>query len=504
MSQVNLTDLKDKILDLIEEVSIPYVKSLSTTYICWAGKTIRNSKSVMATVADFVDQDKLNDEEAFTWMKAHKATLCEEIYLELLEDCRQGFEALRNKPHPDLDPTTANIISQLSLVHLFQTGGYRVLHNGRLSNITLDFVAESVIKEKLTQMKVSAKLVYPMYRPEPGQNSYIDYAFVPPIEIPILDTYDPPTWLKRVQSGDITPADQPDPLFFEFYEHFIPDPESREFVWDWTHHVLTDRAMTYLYISGGQGTGKGTKADIMTMLVGQDNAERTTGHFNSQQFKGYLKNCQFTYLDEYTCQTLKEKNELKRQIEDTVTVELKGVDPETVPNRASYMIANNDPTSVWVEPVDRRMSCVSCTHVDLVKAKGKDWVENFKQRLFYDTEFLASFGMWIMNRKPKYPKSKPYQKKRFEECVKYSTYPELEEIIDTFTREEAPETFRWSTARAKYIQRAKSEGTGGQRFIRKTNFAKFFREFRWDGLPIVEVEYSEGDKDVVLRRIDHE
>lgn len=109
---------------------------------------------------------------------------------------------------------------------------------------------------------------------------------------------------------------------------------------------------------------------------------------------------------------------LKMIINDRIQVEGKNRDHQEIKIHASYMIANNSPEAVGLEPVDRRFSVPEITNQSIVDRYGRPWIRELTQKLD-DPGLLASFAKYVLEefKEPRWYNEEPYQTSRFEEIV---------------------------------------------------------------------------------------
>ncbi|TXH10669.1 MAG: hypothetical protein E6R04_04870 [Spirochaetes bacterium] len=201
--------------------------------------------------------------------------------------------------------------------------------------------------------------------------------------------------------------------------HLFPGDECREYVFTWIYHSLTSRAGTYLYLCGGQGSGKNTLASLVAALHGLSNTSLPKQDSLMGRFNHYLKYKRFIFFDEFNCRNRRDKDILKLMINDRIQIEGKGRDHEDIDVYASYMVANNSLEAIGLDPVDRRFSVPNVNHDSIIPVFGREWIERFTRRVKEDETFVGEFGTWILEnfKKPRWSKEEPYQKERFEEIV---------------------------------------------------------------------------------------
>lgn len=124
-----------------------------------------------------------------------------------------------------------------------------------------------------------------------------------------------------------------------------------------------------LVFRGGQGTGKGTLLRLMVWLFGSHGLHITQSSHLVGNFNAHMRFALFVFVDEgYWAGDKAGEGVLKGLItEPTITVEMKGRDVFTAPNRLKLCMASNN---AWVIPAgaDERRYCV----IDVPNTRAKD------------------------------------------------------------------------------------------------------------------------------------
>ena len=243
-----------------------------------------------------------------------------------------------------------------------------------------------------------------------------------------VNLYIPPAWTRL--KGDAEPSLNED--IEKLMGHLFPKPTCREFVYSWIYHSLTSRAGTYLYLCGGQGSGKNTLASLIAHLHGLHNTSNPKEGSFKGRFNYFLKNKRFVFFDEFNCRKREDKDILKSIINDRVQVEGKNKDHEDIRVHASYFLANNSLEAIGLDPIDRRFSVPDVTDDNIVPVYGRHWIQDLIEK-FKDEDFIAEFGHWILHKfkdnPPDWENEEPYQHARFEEIVLATARMGLSEMI---------------------------------------------------------------------------
>jgi hypothetical protein len=139
--------------------------------------------------------------------------------------------------------------------------------------------------------------------------------------------------------------------------------ESYNYVVYWLAHLFQhpgkERPGVAIVLRGGQGTGKGSFANQIGLILGNHYLHITNHHQFVGRFNNHLKDALFVFVDEGVWGGDKSaEGILKGMItEDRIMVEPKGRDPFMVTNYIRLLIASNNN---WVVPVgiDERRMCV--------------------------------------------------------------------------------------------------------------------------------------------------
>lgn len=137
----------------------------------------------------------------------------------------------------------------------------------------------------------------------------------------------------------------------------------------WTVQNPGQPSGTVLVMRGEQGTGKGVLGRTVADFFGAHGLHLTSTRDLTGNFNAHLQSACFVFGDEvFASSDTREIGKFKTLItEKTLTIEPKGHDQFTVPNRLSIIMASNAEHPVHVEPSDRRFIVV-----DVSSAKAND------------------------------------------------------------------------------------------------------------------------------------
>lgn len=228
------------------------------------------------------------------------------------------------------------------------------------------FIKKSVLKDILSpKLDIKSRIIpcYFDYRPfvkqeifkEAGQTNY--------------NSYEPPFWLKpSFYAGTVLPrvAEMPE-IHKRMLEHLLGgDAQSIDYVIKWLANSLQGRNRCYLVTIAQEGIGKGVLGEVMKALHGDSNYTRTIwGKVKEMKFNSILFNKRIIYIDEIDIKNKSQEDLIKDFTNDTMDVELKGVDSRIVQNYASLYLSSNHLDSLRISPTDRRMSIVEMTETKL-------------------------------------------------------------------------------------------------------------------------------------------
>ena len=264
-----------------------------------------------------------------------------------------------------------------------------------------------------------------------------------------LNRYVPPQWRFVGAEPKYTG------LVKKLIDHLIPDHEEREYVLDWMHYALTYRNDTVLCLIGARGTGKGVLIkDILGNLIGTEYREIVNQEILTDKFNSAFKNKRLIFFDEVNVSGDRELNKFKALCNDTIVLEAKGQDSETIDNYTSMALSSNDKKDFRAEPQERRFSVPRVTDRPLLDVISEDDLDAFCKRLSEPmSEELAEFGEFLLARKPKYTSRRPWKGEYFFDLCRLSM----------------PE---WKTFFIDYVVH---EGVIGEN-IKLSNIAKHFKK----------------------------
>ena len=219
----------------------------------------------------------------------------------------------------------------------------------------------------------------------------------------VCNTYEPPTWIGNdfFMSDFKFPKSELPEIYDKFLNHLVDnDKESYEYILDWLATAMQPDKRNFCILTtiGQQGIGKGILGQIMEKLVGTNNFSLTTQKAISGTFNKQLRNKIIVYINEVEVKTVQDENRLKGYIDETIEIEAKHVDAETVVNHGNLYLSTNNEDALRLTADDRRFSIVSLTKTKIndtyfEKLSGHTITE------LLDKKHVKQFGNYLMNRR---------------------------------------------------------------------------------------------------------
>jgi hypothetical protein len=424
-----------------------------------------------------------------------------------LEDCNKEIVALdtsiRNKsksPQKNLRPDVAEALANLRPAIAVKDPDDRFLvdrKTNRRSQIHIDFYS-MLLSKKPKELFDEAIYIDTEYSPRDAEPFRIEY--IDDMEIAVLNTYQKPAWFKSTAEAKIPT------LFKDLIDHLIVNEESKEYFYDWLYKSLTDRAYTFLVLCGMKGIGKGQLQKLIRALHGRDNfveGKRGTidGQFNSQ-----LENSRLIWFDEIHYDK-PEANNLKRIMNDLVSIERKGVDAtRSTAIHCSIVLSNNDLTDNYIELDDRRFSPLELTESKLTKAFSPKWFDEFNYHvddLGENSPLVAEFGQWILEngKSDKIDKQEPYKGEKFKQIVISSLRKWQDhtlELLEGSSLEMILVDGSYTTYEKLRIAYEHKHKESGQ-YPKKNKIIEFLKAYESPetGKPIVKILYEKGKERII-------
>lgn len=185
------------------------------------------------------------------------------------------------------------------------------------------------------------------------------------------------TWTRpriRPVEGDTAPFD-------DHMERLLPDERERDAALDWMAWVVQNETLKpnfMLLMQGEQGCGKSWLGVLMSRLIDENNTTFLRTEDVGNRFNSWILKTRLAVVEELMGDDKRTlANRMKALItQDTVTVEMKGKDLITMPNKAAFMAFTNHIDALRLENSDRRYM------VFRTKAKGLGTPQEYWDRLW--------------------------------------------------------------------------------------------------------------------------
>lgn len=282
---------------------------------------------------------------------------------------------------------------------------------------------QPLIKARTT----AAKIVYEPFNKNIFQPANEDHGEV----FHKFNIYQHPEWRKEVVNSEESIKILPE-LYHKFFMHIVKgDEKSYEYVLDWLSNALVSRNLTVLCaIASEEGTGKGVLGEIMRNLVGDSNFNKVRDEIFKNKFNNGLRNKRIVQLDEIKLRTDDEMNKFKDIINNSIEIEQKGKDAESLPNYASFYLSSNNIDAIKPSSSDRRFSIVEMSETKLVKVFSKQEINQLASGYL-----IEQVGSFLLNREIKNDMFLPFKSSQYEHVREAALAPWQEYMLEDFFHE---------------------------------------------------------------------
>lgn len=291
-----------------------------------------------------------------------------------------------------------------------------------------------------------------------------------------------PLWRRQEIQNPVLPQS-----FVDFMNHLFPDEQSLKYVYNWMNWMLTDRNGTILLLHGGRGIGKNTFALLCRDLVGEENFTFVSSGFFQSRFNGELRNIRLGFFDEHDI--LSEDMSVWKQLpEKFLTIEDKGLRPQTIQNHASFIVANNFEARVDLLCDERKFSVPIVGTTKVNEAMGQEYFDQLVNDLDDNPEFISNIGWWIIKNgdSGEFNSKKPFVSDVFYEIVEKALTNWQRALIELIEKCEMEE-YALSSIEEEL------NGTG------RTKVEKFLASYRdRDGDSYGYVKQKDGDRFIIV------
>jgi hypothetical protein len=354
---------------------------------------------------------------------------------------------------------------------------------GTKCNMHPDFYTSQQAKED-TPWPVYALLEYDPYDLNPHKK--IPYHTG---EVVRLNRYIAPEWRKRPVDPNATCPEEVD----FFLKHLFPNKEAREYVLDWMYTSVYGRCQTYLTLNGAKGVGKTAFFSIFKALWGVEHYSEAPRSFFGSQFNGILEDVRGICIDELESRTKLHYDSSKAYINKYLTLEKKHQNADKVIEmHASFVMASNAETDVYVEHDDRRFSVMDITTQRLDRVKPDSWTDDFIRNKLTDPDYVHRLGSWLTNRgvREGHTEYKQYRGEHFHKLVETSR-AYWERFLVDLCRMATPEDYEgWDYRQLERLYKKEAPG----QFLKQTKgIEDFLRNNKFHGREIARVEDTDED-----------
>lgn len=240
-----------------------------------------------------------------------------------------------------------------------------------------------------------------------------------------FNVYSHPEW-RKAQPQDVQEIPE---LYKRFFKHLVKEDEaSYEYILDWLANALTNRNLTVLCaIASEEGTGKGVFGAIMSHLVGADNFNKVRDEIFKNKFNSGLRNKRIVHVDEIRLRSDEEMNRFKDIINNSIEIERKGKDAESVLNYASFYLSSNNIDAIRPSASDRRFSIIEMSETKLIKVFSKEEINKLTSGYM-----IGELGWHLLNREIKNDMYMPFKSAQYENIKDASLAPWQEYMLDDF------------------------------------------------------------------------
>ncbi len=271
---------------------------------------------------------------------------------------------------------------------------------------------------------------------------------------PLFNNYNPPEWLFDWFHKQEAVEDCAFPSIYEsLFNFFVNDnKESLEYLLDWLTNGLKKQNLTYLCAVATQGVGKNALGDIIKHLFGEENSTKVSHQVFKSHFNAALKNRRFVFVDEVMLTEDESIDRLKDLVNNTITIEEKGKDSESIANYANIYLATNRPDGIPLEVGDRRFSILNFTDVPLVKRP--ELLKIIVDGEHIKPENIAQLGRYLWNRTLVNNMLLPFKSQKTQ-LVAEAQYKHWERYILNMCKTSPGEPFSFDHMRTKVFEKYK-------------------------------------------------
>lgn len=302
------------------------------------------------------------------------------------------------------------------------------------------------------------------------------------IQVKSLNTC-PVPWFFDEKYSDITPKMHPE--IKEFFTHLFPIKEEREYVFDWMYHMVESRNNTALSLIGKRGVGKDIFAKICASMFESEYVSIVGQSFLDEKFNAAQDKKRLLILSEVNIKDDRAQDTLKRNINDDISIEKKGVDSYTTKNNSSMLILSNRAVDFGISQTERRYSIPEIATKNLKEIWENDRINDFVNMVEKKSEgsdvIMAEFAHWICKREPKYGANDPLKGPSFYRIAEYTTPEWIKALIEFLVHEARPgEYYKVFPSIKKFLP--KEDGIDNRVPRKKDTVIRQLDEYRYLGV----------------------
>lgn len=263
----------------------------------------------------------------------------------------------------------------------------KAIHPFTWKNFCL-YVPDIKVQREIRKNAVAARLNYAPHQPFCTEDLLTGRNFA---DMAVLNTYTAPEW-RFIEDAE----PKIHPKLDAFLSHLFPELRHRDYVLNWIYKSLQGPVEQHLVLIGAQDTGKSTLVTgLMRALHGESNYTLLNKSALKDKFNGDLLDSTLALYDEAVVSSYKELEILKSWADAQVSVELKGLDAQTVMRTTSLVFVANSYSFFKINPItSRKFGFPDVTSDKLVAKFGPDWVDELHE-VMGDPQVLAEFYAYL-------------------------------------------------------------------------------------------------------------
>lgn len=472
--------LSEKIVDILKE-EYSDVQKKGKQFIV-SGKSIKQTEFVDVILKPLVQKHNLVDDLLpLIFDSSYHAGLINEATLVFDDVCDKRIE--ESKPKLNLYESTEVDVRHISPFMGYKSGKV-VLYDNTTTNISEMHVdvymrlSSVTTKKSDKQDNTLAELPLCTTDVNPFSMESLYMAKIDSSTVYVINEYKHPRWMKKLRTKHESISDGCPEDMDKFLTHLCLNTESKEAVVDWIAQAVWNRSQTHLCLNGDKEIGKSFFASIFKALVGDEYVKEAPKSLGKKDFNLIFKESRIIIHEELSITKAGSGNIddsthefLKRVANDTIAIEGKGTNAETIRNITSQIICNNNLGSLQIDSNDRRFLVPELTTINPNDVGLEEVLDNiFRDYINPETrdhEKVSQFGYWLkhcgMNRNPR---REVYKGPRFREAVR-ANLTDWQEFLVQKVEEMSRVEYSLRDARKEFHKLMEDEGSRSSVFPRK-------------------------------------